>query len=491
MTLANVEQLHHRIEACESSNTISMSKADPFAQAERVKLRKEGIVKGGKHSRGEGGCCNGRDSTSKSVSATHHVTHSNILVDAPQTQELNSFMLTQNGDQSVRRDDWILDRGANTHVVNDKGWFTDFYDFDLTVATADDGNTLEIKGGGSAEICLENSNGIDTILELSRVAYAPNVRCNILLQSTLGQFGKLRGVWDNKGITIETQQGETVAEATERDSMYYLNVKRLTHTTDTHEFIMEEHTRKDIPTQIIPYGVKPPLVVSAIDFNNPVWKWHRRLGHLSFENMRRLVKVSRGMNITEKQIRAKLNAICPVCATSRAINRIPREPATRRFDTVGDMIHADTWGPYGLAGIGGIKFFLALVDDAMRYTWAEPFQSKAEIGSLFRKMLNRIETGYNTRIRRIRADNKLFENDTKKWYKERGVQIEPAVPYGHHQNGVAERNFRTERERTATMIQEHTLPKRTAKIIEGLRDDMLRNCTAPERLWPEAWKHAV
>lgn len=491
MTQANVKQLHHRIEACESSNTTSTSKADPLAQAEGVKPRKEGTVKEDKHGGNKGGSCNGRSPTSKSVLPTLHVTRSNVLVDAPQAREANSMMLTHNGDQSVRHDDWILDGGANTHVVNDRGWFTDFYDFNLTVATADDGNTLEIQGGGSVEICLENSNGMDTILELSRVAYAPNVRCNILSQSALGQFGNLRGLWDKKGITIETQHGETVAEATEREGMYYLNVKKLTHTTDIQKSTVEESAPKSSSTQIMPYGAKPPLVVSAIDFNDPVWKWHRRLGHLSFENMRRLVKVSRGMNITEKQIKAKLNAICPVCATSRAINRIPREPATRRFEIVGDMIHADTWGPYGLAGIDGIKYFLALVDDAMRYTWAEPFKVKSEIGSLFRKMLNRIETGYKTKIRRIRADNEMFENDTKTWCEEKGVQIEPAVPYAHHQNGVAERNFRTERERTATMIQEHTLPKRTARIIEGLRDDMLRNCTAPERLWPEAWKHAV
>lgn len=505
MAQTNLKKFHHHLGACEFIHATSITKADPYAQAEGDKPRYKGIARTDEQGGDDGGSRNGKGSYNSVAGVQHQFSSAQSDTFFARSPSIQSMMLTQNGDQSVRRDDWILDGGANTHVVNSKEWFTEFYDFSLEVATADDGNVLEIQGGGSVELHLTNSNGDISILELSKVAYAPNVRCNILSQSALGQFGNLRGLWDKKGITIETEQGETVAEATEREGMYYLNVKKLTQTAEMFNSPLKQNVSeayrqipilggsspKETSTQVMPYGAKPPLVVAAINFNDPVWKWHRRLGHLSFENMRRLAKVSRGMNITEKQIKAKLNAICPVCATSRAINRIPREPATRKFEGIGDMIHADTWGPYGLSGIDGIKFFLALTDDAMRFTWAEPFKVKSEIGPLFRKMLTRIETVYKTKVRIIRGDNEMFENDTVKWCEQRGIQLEPAVPFAHHQNGVAERNFRTERERTAAMLQEHTLPKRTARIIEGLRDDMLRNCTAPERLWPEAWKHAV
>lgn len=113
-------------------------------------------------------------------------------------------MMLTNGNSSVKRDDWILDGGANTHVVNDTRWFKEFHKFKLSVATADDGNTLEIQGGGSAELHLTSPDGDDIVLELSRVAYAPNVRCNILSQSALGQNGSLRGMWNGTSITIKT-----------------------------------------------------------------------------------------------------------------------------------------------------------------------------------------------------------------------------------------------------------------------------------------------
>jgi len=88
-------------------------------------------------------------------------------------------------------------------------------------------------------------------------------------------------------------------------------------------------------------GVKPPNVIATIDFQDPMWKWHRRLGHLEFENMRRLLKISEEMNLTDKQIKDKLRAICSVYATSRATFAISRDLATRRYKTPSNFMHFD------------------------------------------------------------------------------------------------------------------------------------------------------
>lgn len=145
---------------------MSNSQTDPYAQAKDRDLRSEISAEGDKHGGYDGGSCNGSEFHSSAALVT-------------QFSVANSMMLT-NGNSSVKRDDWILDGGANTHVVNDTRWFKEFHKFKLSVATADDGNTLEIQGGGSAELHLTSPDGDDIVLELSRVAYAPNVRCNIL-----------------------------------------------------------------------------------------------------------------------------------------------------------------------------------------------------------------------------------------------------------------------------------------------------------------------
>jgi hypothetical protein len=52
------------------------------------------------------------------------------------------------------------------------------------------------------------------------------------------------------------------------------------------------------------------------------------------------------MNITEQQTKDKLKAVFPIYATTRALVRIPRDPASRHSEEVGDLIHVDLWGLY-------------------------------------------------------------------------------------------------------------------------------------------------
>lgn len=91
-----------------------------------------------------------------------------------------------------------------------------------------------------------------------------------------------------------------------------------------------------------------------------------------------LGKYSDGMGLTDKQIKAKLKAICPVCATTRALVKIPRDPAKRRAQEPGQLMHADTWGPYPIEGFDSTKYFLFVTCDSTRCTWAERFSHKGE-----------------------------------------------------------------------------------------------------------------
>jgi hypothetical protein len=47
------------------------------------------------------------------------------------------------------------------------------------------------------------------------------------------------------------------------------------------------------------------------------------------QNILNLQKFNDGIGLTEKQIKTKLKAICPVCATTRALIKIPRDPTKR------------------------------------------------------------------------------------------------------------------------------------------------------------------
>src|SRR5207244_10292640 len=85
------------------------------------------------------------------------------------------------------------------------------------------------------------------------------------------------------------------------------------------------------------------------------------------------------MELTSAQIRAKLKAVCPVCAVTRALVKIPRDPAKRRAQEPGQMVHVDVWGPYPIEGFDGTKYFLFITDDCTRYTWTARFDRKYQL----------------------------------------------------------------------------------------------------------------
>ena len=67
------------------------------------------------------------------------------------------------------------------------------------------------------------------------------------------------------------------------------------------------------------------LSAALVDFDNPVAKWHRRLGHLGLQNLRNLLKFSKGITLTDKQVKDKITSgwKCPVCQVTRTLNIIP------------------------------------------------------------------------------------------------------------------------------------------------------------------------
>lgn len=381
----------------------------------------------------------------------------------------NCFLTSTTSD--IRKDTWLADTGANSHIVNDIKWFQDFTPLDMTIGTADGTTSMTIKGGGTVSLTILDSNGDECEVTLTEVAYAPEARCNLLSVSALCDKANLKLKADNQAMTFETVDGHEVGHASVTDGLYHLS------------HIPKLPTKTSLP--------KSNQLAAVINMNHPVMVWHRRLGHLGFESMRKLLKQSQGMNLTDKEIQAMVKTICPICATTRAINKVPRSPARRRYEELGELVHIDTWGPYPIEAYDGTRYFVLITDDATRWTWYDPINSRDEVTMALLKLHRRIERTKNTKIRRYRCDNEFVQRAIIAYCETNGVEMEAVAPYAHHQNGVEERAHRTIRERASAMTQELTLPQQITKIVTTRGEELLRSSSAPEILWNEAFKHAI
>jgi len=218
------------------------------------------------------------------------------------------------------------------HICNNERWFTNITRFEYKIETAEKSRTINVIGGGTYQIPVTAGDGTVNTLELSEVAYVPTAACNLLSLSLLTKKGKIRGTRDKDAVIILTKEGEFVGRALKDNRLYHLNVIKPSPPID-----------------------EPPSLkaFSVIDLGDEVWKWHRRLGHLSWQGMRNLLKVSIGCTLTDEQLRRHLRVVCPVCAVTKALVKVPRDPARRRAERIGDLFHADVWGPYSVPGYDG------------------------------------------------------------------------------------------------------------------------------------------
>ena len=402
--------------------------------------------------------------------------HVMTMIKADQNIEQNSLM--------------ILDSGASICLVNDKSFFTQLTLDKYTVGTANDPNAMTISGTGTIKITLCDDRQGPTPMTIGNVCYAPDSRFNIISMSWLAERAGFHGGWSIEGITIVDREGFHITTATLIDGLYYLQ-----YTTEQQS---DKKPNDGLPNinhhgeaMTVPPGVLPPHVVAEIDFSDPVVVMHRKLGHLSMDSMRTLLKMSTGMNLTEKQIKAKLDMICPICATTKAINKVPKEPAKRRMKAVGDMVHVDTWGPYPVAGLDGERYILAFTDDAGRFTWGKRLRFKDEITPSFIEMFKMIERTQKCKIGICRIDNEFLTNDIRTFISDQGTILESSVPYDHHQAGTAERTWRTQREKASAMMHESNIAPRILNILDAKTQEELRQINLPENLWSYSFLHAM
>ncbi|RDH26602.1 hypothetical protein BDQ94DRAFT_176273 [Aspergillus welwitschiae] len=174
------------------------------------------------------------------------------------------------------------------HIVNDTKWCKKdtFRLCDIVISTADDSTILEVKGGCVVQPVFRSPDGFPVTVSLLEVAYAPRRECNLFPGRMFVNKAKVTGLYSNQYMTWINNKGHTIGHASFRGGPYLLNASGISD------------------------GLELTNAIAAtVRFDDPVWKWHRRLGRLGFQNVLNLLNSS--TNITAKQIKAKLRAVCP------------------------------------------------------------------------------------------------------------------------------------------------------------------------------------
>ncbi|GKA03938.1 putative ribonuclease H-like domain-containing protein [Tanacetum coccineum] len=188
-------------------------------------------------------------------------------------------------------------------------------------------------------------------------------------------------------------------------------------------------------------------------------KWHRRMGHVNYKNMNKLVKDNLVRGLPPKLF--KNDHTCVACckgkqhkATYKAITAVSSisEPL--------QLLHMDLFGPTSIRSIDHKFYCLVITDDYSRFCWVFFLEHKDETYPILKDFINLVENQLNKKVKAIRCDNGTeFKNaHIIELCGSKGIKRDYSNARTPQQNGVAERKNRTLIEAARTMLADSKLP---------------------------------
>ncbi|GJT00224.1 putative ribonuclease H-like domain-containing protein [Tanacetum coccineum] len=186
--------------------------------------------------------------------------------------------------------------------------------------------------------------------------------------------------------------------------------------------------------------------------------WHRRLGHVNFKTMNKLVKGNLVRGLPSKTF--ENDHTCVACQKGKQHKASCKTKHVSSISQPLQMLHMDLFGPTSVRSINHKTYCLVVTDDFSRFSWVFFLATKSETSGILKKFITEVENQLNHKVKVIRSDNGTeFKNrEMDEFCGQKGIKREYSVARTPQQNGVAERKNRTLIEAARTMLADSLLP---------------------------------
>ena len=315
----------------------------------------------------------------------------------------------------------LVDSGASAHIITDKSSFIRFdTTFNPNEHTIELANSTQmsgiVQGKGDAVIKLVSTNGKICDITLENALFIPSYKQNILSVPSMTK----------KGVTV-TFCPDSALITTPNGTSFQINLKGKLYYINT----INSDVRK-----------KRSLKV-----------WHETLGHCNQQDVLKLENSVEGMQITDKSLFQ-----CDVCIEGK-MTQFRNHKTDEKAKKPLELVHTDLAGPISPASKEGCKYAVIFVDDFSGVIFTYFIKQKSDTVKATEKFLADVSI-YGS-IERLRSDHGTeytcgeFENlmTTNK------IRHEFSAPFSAHQNGTAERGWRSLFDMSRCMIIQSELPK--------------------------------
>nr|GEZ08797.1 putative ribonuclease H-like domain-containing protein [Tanacetum cinerariifolium] len=233
-----------------------------------------------------------------------------------------------------------------------------------------------------------------------------------------------------------------------------------------YKLLDENHVLLRVPRENNMYNVDLKNVVPSGDLTCLFAKatldesnlWHKRLGHINFKTMNKLVKGNqvRGLpsNIFEN------NHTCVACKKGKQHRASCKSKPVSSVSHTLQRLHMDLFRPTFIKSLNKKSYCLVVTDDYSRFSWVFFLATKDDTSAILKTFIIGIENQINHKIKITRCDNgnKFKNHDLNQFCGMKGIKREFSVARTPQQNRVVERKNRTLIEAAKTMLADSLLP---------------------------------
>ena len=270
---------------------------------------------------------------------------------------------------------WFTDSGASDHFSPFKDLFQTFHKLDKPTMIETAEGTAIGTAKGTITLTVIGENNAETELQLNNVIYAPNMSANLFSLMAAYDLGYETRMTPGHGLRIFHKDALVLKATRDQGGLFQL--------------------------MTVPNAQARAAQIGEPNSELDVNIWHRRLGHLGEENVRKLAKLVDGMNIKS----TTTVKVCEACMQRKQHRQSSHKPATRATEVIG-LIHSDLCGPIEPTTYGGTNYYVLFIDDLTRMTYIYLLKGKSseEVLAKFKEYKAEVENQQGKTIKRLRTD---------------------------------------------------------------------------------------
>ncbi|GJR80825.1 putative ribonuclease H-like domain-containing protein, partial [Tanacetum coccineum] len=279
------------------------------------------------------------------------------------------------------RDKGVIDSGCSRHMTGNMSYLTDYEEIDggyVAFGGNPKGGKITRKG------TIKTGN-----LDFENVYFVRELKFNLFSVSQMCDKKNSVLFNDTECIVLSPNfklidESQVLLRVPRKNNMYSVDLKN-----------------------IVPKGGLTCLFAKATSDESKLW--HRRLGHLNFKTMNKLVKGNLVRGLPSKLF--ENDQTCVACQKGKQHRASCKSKTENSISLPLHLLHMDLFGPTFVKSLMKKMYCLVVTDDYSRFTWVFFLATKDETSGILKSFITGIKNLVDHKVKVIRCDNGIeFKN---------------------------------------------------------------------------------